>query len=266
MIKTTFIVFICVIILILIISYIQNSNNKKEPFFNISNLYAPANASSIWRNSIPISDEFSDESLKTNGNASNKLKVAYEDKYYNTTKFNPETPSPPHCVCPKCPDCVCPKCPDFGTCPSDESILRKYGFIGPNIHGNQYVVPPLVSPRTIMSRPIGYNGHLNSASQYQLVGYLHKLGSVSDRDNYKILPVYGKEYRGNFFKYYTQYISGDQPFRKMIFKPPANDRDYSRELYDGDKVTIGAPLNAVFEYKEEKLDNRIDLFDEDPFY
>ena len=53
--------------------------------------------------------------------------------------------------------------------------------------------------------------------------------------------------------------------RKLIIKPPSSNRDYSRELYDGDKITLDGPLDSTFEFKEEKLDNRIDLFDENPF-
>ena len=219
---------ILTIIVIIIIYVFTKITKKQENFYNIENLYTPSNDTSVWKERY-----------------NNKIEIANEDRFYTIKKVMPVTPSPPECMCPKCSECVCP------SCPSEKDILRKYGYLGPIRYENKF---PILSSRISQQ-----------ASHYQLVGYLHKLGVADDRDKYKILPVFGKEYRGGFFKYYTQFISGDQPFRKMIFKPPSSNRDYSREIYEGDIINIDSPINARFEFKEEKLDNRIDLFDEDPF-
>lgn len=168
------------------------------------------------------------------------LAIAYDDKYHTAKQITSEPPSPPDCKCPKCPEAVCP------TCPSEVDILRKYGCIEPIRYEHK--------------APIVYRD-----THYQLVGYLHKIDEFSSDDRYKILPLYGKEHRGGFFKYYTQFVSGDQVFRKLVFKPLVmSNRDYSREIYEGDELDLDTPLNAKYRFKEERLGNRIDLFDEDP--
>lgn len=228
---------ILTIVIIIIMLVVVRPNSKENFNMNIENLYTPRNASSVWKEI-----------------GTNKLVHAPEDKFYRIKKIEPKIPSPPECMCPKCPDCICPKCP------SEQEILRKYGI------DSQVQINHL--PQTIVRHnPIDIRRSMNHrSSHYELVGYLHKTTIADERDKYKILPLYGKEYRGGFFKYYTQFISGDQPFRKMIFKPPNSNRDYSREIYEGDQIEIDSPLNAIYIFKEEKLSNRIDLFDEDPFY
>ena len=224
--KQSLIVFFISILLIFFIKYW--TVKQQESFFNIDGLYSPTSAISNWRNATDAS------LIQTLDNSSHVIKKLQHE-------------SPDNYICPKCPDCVCP------SCPSEEAILKKYGFLN---RINTSYNPPI---------PVTHVPQFINSTQYQTIGYLHKLNVTDDKDKYKILPVFGKQHRGGFFKYYTQFMSGGQPFRKLIIKPPSSNRDYSRELYDGDKITLDGPLDSTFEFKEEKLDNRIDLFDENPF-
>ncbi len=220
------------LIAVAIIVFVMFATKQKESYFVINKLYSPSNDASVWKS-----------------NPYGTIELAHEDKYYTVRPVTPIAPSPPECRCPKCPEAICP------TCPNEEDILRKHGYLAPVQYEHR--------------APIKYR-----STHYQLVGYLHKLRDAMpgdknhvqmSRKGYEILPLYGKEHRGNFFKYYTQFVSDAQAFRKMVFKPPATpESDYSREIYEGDEIMIDAPINAIYRFKEERLSNRIDLFDEDP--
>lgn len=141
----------------------------------------------------------------------------------NDNGFN--TNNCPPCVCQQCPPCVCPK---------DIDVVNKY--LGNNIK------------RLDVNTTFDYS---NANSDYKMVGYLNKNGA-NVNDKYGMLPVYGKEYRGGFFKYYVQFVLDNQIFKKSIFKSPSDkSRTYTRELYDGDVIDVDSPINSKYTFKEE---------------
>ena len=112
----------------------------------------------------------------------------------------------------------------------------------PRDHYNyNYEVPPISIPPVIPT------------SEYIFLGYMYKRGNYPSGDDYKVLPLYGKPYRGDFYKYFVEYKSGGQKFRKQVFKG-LKTRDYSREIYDGDIIIIDDPINGEYIYKEDNLD------------
>ncbi len=146
--------------------------------------------------------------------------------------------------CPKqeCPVLQCPTMPTIAPIMQPEPIIRQ---ILPQIQPIQSIqqIQPMIEP----------------ISEYRIVGYLHKEGTNVPDSKYKILPVFGKPYRGDFFKYYIEYKSDGQIFRKLISKDHRHfNHDKSRELYDGDNVHVGFPIDFNYKFKEEK----IDLYDE----
>lgn len=118
-----------------------------------------------------------------------------------------------------------------------------------NIQPSSFYTPPMNIP---VNRPIIVG---DNNSEFMLVGQIHKQGNVELTDPYKVLPVYGKPYKGGFFNYYVTYVSGNQPFKMYISKNSNSDPNshYSRELYHNDNVTLGSPLNALYKYEEFKL-------------
>jgi len=123
-------------------------------------------------------------------------------------------------------------------------------------------IPNLQERREIIREIIPAIGYMGS--EYRLVGNLQKEHNVKPDDPYKILPLYGKEMRGNMFKYYTEYVSGDQTFRILVSTRSGNTayKELSREIYDGDRIHVDAPINETYIFRED----RIERFDEDPFY
>ena len=136
--------------------------------------------------------------------------------------------------CPKCP--VCPPCQTF----SKQNVIQ-----------NPTIYPPTEIPvLPPMYPPIYQNTHIND---YQIVGYLHKVPSdkvdkkIDVHDPYKILPLYGKPYKGGFFLYYTTFISGDQKFKMFVTR---TNSSFSRELNEGDEIKLKNPLNSVYRFQE----------------
>lgn len=115
----------------------------------------------------------------------------------------------------------------YCTCPSETSILEKYGCLG---YSNR---PPVQT---------------NVKQNYRLRGYLYR---ESNNKHYKILPLYGTEYRGGFFLYNTQIVNDGQLFSITVTNRIRNSPDYiSREIYDGDTVYVGAPVDGKYVFRE----------------
>lgn len=99
------------------------------------------------------------------------------------------------------------------------------------------------------------------SSEYYIVGSLLRQGSDKDTAKYKVLPVFGKPYRGGFFKYYIEYKENGQIFRMLISKNNSST-DMSRELYDGDIINVGYPITGSYKFSEQ----RRDTFADDYYY
>ena len=189
----------------------------------------------------------------------------------------------PKCECTpcpviNCPKCECPPCPVINQTrdvlldtPRNSKTIFAFGSIGdnsrsmyPNIYNNIELSPPLVPPqmpsfikaplKNLVLVPKGLpQGDVRplvagSFNEYQLVGQLHKFEEKIDTsDPYKILPLYGKPYKGGFFKYYTTYKSGGQFFKMFITR---HNNKFNRELNDGDEIKLDNPINAKYIFKE----------------
>jgi hypothetical protein len=85
-------------------------------------------------------------------------------------------------------------------------------------------------------------------SEYLLQGYLYKTDQIAN-SKYQIIPLYGKPYRGGFFKYYIQLTVDHQLMRFTVSKNKLN-KDFSREIYDGDIIELDHPVKGKYEFRE----------------
>lgn len=110
---------------------------------------------------------------------------------------------------------------------------------------------PQIQVSPIIRQPI--QPILVNYNDYQIVGSLSRIGKDKDTAKYKILPVYGKPYKGGFYKYYIEYKTNSQIFRMLISKN-FSSTDMSRELYDGDIINVAYPISGSYKFNEQRAD------------
>ena len=112
--------------------------------------------------------------------------------------------------------------------------VNSYGYINPYVNPNIY-------------QQIYDNDYV-----YSNIGFLHKKGVSSENKNndpFYMLPLYAKEYKGGLFEYMTRvHVSGNN-FQIPIYKNKRLSTLKSREIYDGDEIHIGSPINGTFHVK-----------------
>ena len=155
----------------------------------------------------------------------------------------------PPCVdkeCPvsTCPTPVCPTCPEQ-KCP--DVVCPAYPVQQPTVI--QHTVP------IVPNVPI-----FNIPSEFRQVGYMYRVHEQNSSETvlepkYKVLPLYAKPYRGDFFFYFVEYKSDGQMFRKTVTRESGrhSSDDKSREIYDGDTIDIGIPINGKYIFREEQF-------------
>lgn len=119
-----------------------------------------------------------------------------------------------------------------------------------NPYINQYI-NPYTNPYT---NPYIYQQTYDNDYVFHNVGFLYKKDSNEKKNNdpFYMLPLYAKEYKGGIFEYMTRVNIGGNKFEIPIYKNKKINSLKSREIYDGDEIEIGNPINNIYIYSQTK--------------
>lgn len=125
----------------------------------------------------------------------------------------------------------------------------------PYSSGNIYSLNPYIDPyMNPYVNPYVYQQIYDNDYVFHNVGFLYKK-DVTDRKNndpFYMLPLYAKEYKGGLFEYMTRVNMGGNKFEIPIYKNKKINSLKSREIYDGDEIEIGNPINNTYIYNQTK--------------
>jgi hypothetical protein len=116
-------------------------------------------------------------------------------------------------------------------------------------YSSHYQFPSYDYPHYSNIHPMDYI----SEYEFRVVGHLYKK-DATENDSYKILVLYGKCHREGFYKYFVEFNADGQIIKKVIHKGPKNSDNISREIYDGDIITLNEPFNSKYTFEEQRDD------------
>lgn len=133
------------------------------------------------------------------------------------------------------------------------SCCTSYGYPPQYYYPQPMIQPPVIQPPMIQPYPSVLPNYLPSYydTEYILQGYLYHT-NPQPHSKYQIIPLYGKPYRGGFFKYYIQVTIDHQLMRFTVSKNKLN-KDYSREIYDGDIIELDQPVQGKYQFREREF-------------
>ena len=115
-----------------------------------------------------------------------------------------------------------------------------------NPHRDPYMNP--------YANPYIYQQLYDNDYVFHSVGFLYKKDATDRKNNdpFYMLPLYAKEYKGGLFEYMTRVNMGGNKFEIPIYKNKKINSLKSREIYDGDEIEIGNPINNIYIYNQTK--------------